>query len=239
MNMQKMNDALASLAAKAIEDGADIYALAGATAQAATDWDALAVTAQAKADALRDALTANAPLIAGACLTRGTQARIAADIAGEGASKTEQNTATKRVGRIASVGRLMVAHPKADVLALYTFVNGATKADIDAACEAKADPTKAPARKRGTAGPKAPKGPRKVRDLVEPWSRTTKAVTDAVVEHGTKDDQEQALRVLMANVKRIEAALKSGVHGDGVIPAATPAEQDAQTEQAEQETDAA
>lgn len=239
MNTQKMNESLASLAAKMIEGGADVIALASVTAQAATEWDALAASAQAKADALRDALTANAPLIAGACLVRGEQAAIARGIAGEQATKTEQNTATKRVGRIASVGRLMVAHPKADVLALYTFVNGATKADIDAACEAKADPTKAPARKRGTAGPKAPKGPRKVRDLVEPWSRTTKAVTDAVVEHGTKDDQEQAKRVLLANLKRIDAALASGVHGDGVIPAATPAEQDAQTEQAEQETDAA
>ena len=232
MNNAKINDALATLAANAIEAGADVVALASVTAQAATEWDALAASAQAKADALRDALTANAPLIAGACLARGEQAAIARGIAGEHATKTEQNTATKRVGRIASVGRLMVAHPKADVLALYTFVNGATKADIDAACESKADPTKAPARKRGTAGPKAPKGPRKVRDLVEPWSRTTKAVTDAVVEHGTKEDQDQALRVLMANVKRIEAALASGVHGDGVIPAATKAEQDAQEEQA-------
>lgn len=222
MDAKKMNDALAALAAKALESGADLVALAQVTTDAATEWDALAATAQAKADSLREALTANAPVIAGACLVRGAQADIARGIVGEQATKTEQNTTTKKVGRIAAVGRLMVAHPKADVLALYTFVNGATKAEIDAACESKADPTKTPARKRGASQKKKAAGPRKVRDLVEPLSRTMKAVTDAAVEYGTADDQAQYVRVLEANLSRMKAALAAGVHGDGIIPAATP-----------------
>ena len=224
MESTKIDSALLKMTVPAFEE---IAASASATVTSVSEWDSVAKSAQAKADALRENLTANAQVIAAACMTRGTQAAIARAIVGDDASSTAQNTATKLVGRIASVGRLMVAHPKADVLALYTFVNGATKAEIEEACTAKADPTQAPKKPSKPRKKKAPEGPKKVRDLVEALSQTLKSITDNAIEYGTKGDQEQLARVIEANAKRIAAALAGGVHGDGMVPAPKPEEKKA------------
>ena len=191
----------------------DIAADTFATVSAADSFDAIAGEAAARAEALRDMLTAHAKIIAAhVAAGRGRQAELARSVVGDDAGKTEQNTATKRIGRIAAVGRLMVSHPRADVLALYTFANAATKADVDAAIEGKGDPTKAPKPKRGpgkeTGQEKAPKS---FHDQLVAWTGTTKALTDRALADASDADRETYRKALVANLRRVSEALGQDV----------------------------
>ena len=205
----------------AIAEGSSVDAIAAVVdvTEHAAAFDAVALDVKARGDVLRASLTESAPLIAAhVAAGRGRQAELARAVAE--ATGASQNTATKRVGRIALVGRLMVAHPNSDPLALYTFVNGASKEQVEAAIVSGGDPVKAPKRERGagkeTGTEKKAKAPKTVREQVIAASGTLKALTDRAIEEGTRDDQAAYLKMLQANVKRIEAALASGVNGESI-----------------------
>ena len=70
--------------------------------------------------------------IAGACLygARGTQAQIIKGIEGAGFSKASAKQAVVRFGH---VGRILIAQPTLDALAVRTFVNNNTVAEIERA----------------------------------------------------------------------------------------------------------
>jgi len=107
----------------------------------------------------------------------------------------KQNTAAQRVRRYGMIGEAIL---KADA-----------KADVSEVIE------KASAKARGNSSgkgkAKASGAPKSVSTLIEAFSGTAKGVTDRVIEDGTPDEQDKYLLVLMASVRRMEAARKSGV----------------------------
>ena len=204
MNTQKITAALALAAEKA--EGFDAVALTVDTLAAADSADQAWTAAASTAENLRAMLTANAVLIAADIQgsARGRQAEIAELVAGITGAKA--NTVTKRIGRIANCGLLIVAFPKADVLELFAFANRATAADMKAALAGKAAPTGAPKKaKNDTGAGKKGQQTRTLRQQIEAASKENAkvlALAAAALEGGTLDAADAVLFV-----KSLEATL--------------------------------
>lgn len=210
MNTEKMHAALSALAAAAAAENVDVTALAVETVESDKDTEAAAAMLSGAASILRDRLTHHAPILAAVICTRprGAQAEIARTVAEVTGDKA--NTVTKRLSRIVAVGRLIIAHPNADVLDLYTFANRADKSALAEAEEARGIGFLSE-KPKGTGSKKTDKGPKAVATLVEAGSGTLKGLTDAVMERGTRAEAETYRKVLAANLARIEKALAGGV----------------------------
>lgn len=231
MNTDKIQTTLVALAAAAEEANVDVTALAVETVESDKDTEAAASMLAGAASILRDRLAHHAPILAAVIGTRprGAQAEIArtvAEITGD-----KPNTVTKRLSRIVAVGRLIVAHPNADVLDLYAFANRADKPALAAAEESRGTGFLSD-KPKGTGSKRKDTGPKTVSTLVEAGSGTLKGLTDSVLERGTRAEAETYRKVLAANLARIDKALAGGVMFADERPAET-------VQAVEVETDAA
>ena len=202
MNTQKITAALALAAEKA--EGFDVIALTIDTMSAADGAEQALASVATATDNLRNMLTANAVLIAADIQgsPRGRQAEIAELVAGMTGAKA--NTVTKRLGRIANCGLLIVAFPKADVLELFAFANRANAAEMKAALAGKAAPTGAPKKPKAEAGKKQAQT-RTLRQQIEAASKENAkvlALAAAALEGGTLSPADAVLFV-----KSLEATL--------------------------------